>query len=105
MIKTIKLIQFHNWAYDSDDRLEKNMIGKWFFLDEEDMYYEFYDGDDDNGEPIYNEKVCIKYFDTMDDYLDDDNAGYVQSRRLKYKVIEIDVDYDEISETINWQIA
>lgn len=101
MTKTIQLIQFHNWNDNSDDRSDRQVIGKWFILGEEESSYEFFDGEDDDGESIYVDKDCVKYFDNISDYLADDNAGYVINRRLRYSVIDIEVECDSY-ENIKW---
>lgn len=104
-MRTITLIQFHNHTEDSDDRTGRTMVGNWFILDDEDAENEFYDGDDDEGDSIYINKSCVSYFDSFDDYLADDNRGYMVRRNLKYTLISMDVNFDEENDNINWNIA
>lgn len=102
MIKTITLIQFHNYTEDSEDRSAREVVGKWFVMGNEDVSYEFYDGEDeDSGESTYVEKDCISYFDDFDDFKQDDHVGYMVQRKLRYSTLEVDVSMDD-DENINW---
>ena len=101
MIKTIKLIQFHNHTEDTDDRDARSVVGRWFILGEENCYAEFYDGEDDNGEGTYVEKECVSYFDSFEEYLNDDNTGYMVMRRLRYSTFEFEVEINS-ENNINW---
>ena len=102
MTKTITLIQFHNHTEDSDDRSAREVVGKWFIMGNEDVSYEFYDGDDeDTGESIYAEKDCVSYFDSFDDFKRDACPGYMVQRKLRYSTLEVDVSVDD-EENINW---
>lgn len=105
MVKTITLIQFHNWTEDSDDRNSRNWVNKWFVLRDFESTYEFYDGDDDDtGECIYVEKDCICYYDSFEDFTNEENEGYMVSHRLRYSTIDIDVEVDE-NNNIKWLVA
>jgi hypothetical protein len=101
MIKTIRLIQFHNHTEDTDDRDARSVVGKWFILGEENCHAEFYDGEDDHGDSVYVDKECVSYFDSIEDYLRDDNAGYMVMRRLRYSTFDFGVEMND-ENNIKW---
>jgi hypothetical protein len=95
MTKALTLIQFHNATDNSDDRGSSELVGKWFILGDSDRAYEFYDGDDDDtGESIYVEKDCILYYDTIEDFINENNEGYMVQKRLRYSLFEIELPTD-----------
>ena len=99
----ITLIQFHNHTEDSDDRSARTMKGHWYILESLDDIYEFYHGDDDEGESIYTEKRTVSYYDTFNDFFNEEYLGHMVLRGLKYSLLTIEVDYDKIKQTINWR--
>ena len=98
----ITLIQFHNHTEDSDDRSPRNMKGRWFILESVNDVYEFYNGEDDNGDPTYDEKYCVSYYDDFNDFMNEENLGYMVKRGLKYSLFTFEIDYDKNTKTINW---
>jgi hypothetical protein len=105
MTKTVTLIQFHNHTKDSDDRLRKSIVNKWFILGDMDSSYEFYDGTDDEGEDSYSDLDCLRYYDTFDDFVNETNEGYMVIHGLKYSTIEMELNFDENRNELNWLIA
>jgi hypothetical protein len=59
-------------------------------LSDEDDSYEFYDGDDDDGESMYSERECLSFAMSKSDSDRQRNLTYVPKLDFDYTVIEIE---------------
>jgi hypothetical protein len=67
-------------------------------------FYECYTNDDGDEDEQYVEYDCVSFYRDMEDYYAEDETQYVKSRRLRYNIIEMEVECDE-NEKIIWNVA
>jgi len=90
-MSVIKLIQFHSKYYDTGGSSENCNLGEMQFVANEDDSYEYYDGDDEDGESIYNERESISFTDNIEDAKRERHLSYVPKNAIDYTIIEIEL--------------
>lgn len=101
--KLITLIQFHS-GIDLTGGNADVKIRTTYYLNDEDDSYEFYLGEDDNGDEQYDNRSAISVFDCIDDLLAEEFHYFVSGDDLLYSTIEIEVETDENGKPI-WKAA
>jgi hypothetical protein len=92
MSKVIRLVQFHTNHTDTGGEGEYCRVGDMKYLSDENDTYEYYLGDDDDGDSMYDELESISFSDSLDDIRRDRYLSYVPINKMDYVTITIELE-------------
>jgi hypothetical protein len=92
MGRVIKLIQFLDDYSDTGDEGEACIQGEFKYVHLERDSYEFYDGEDDDGDSIYNDRTSISFTNTEAQAIVGTRLSYVPKDEITYSILEIELE-------------
>lgn len=92
MSKVIQLVQFKNRYTETGGEGDDCRKGDIVYMNEEKDSHEFYMGDDDDGDSMYDEKECLSFTTDLKDAERGRYLSYVPTDEIEYTTITIELE-------------
>jgi len=87
-MKSLKLVQFHNYYSETGGDGLNCRTGRWCYLHDERDSYEYYMGENDDGDDEYEERRSLSFSDELEHAQEGNYLTYVPKDEVSYAILE-----------------